>query len=54
MSRLAGCTGKLPYLTWPAAAGTVRRMRRSRKVHRPVEVYRCRYCGQFHVGEPRK
>ena len=50
MSRLAACTNKHAHLTWLSARRAVRAMRRSRKVHNPLAVYRCRHCGQFHIG----
>ena len=46
--RAAACIGKQAFAT-PQLAHEIVARRRSRKAR---EVYRCPYCGRFHVGRP--
>lgn len=45
---VSACLGKEAFAT-PQLAHEVITKRRSRD---PRQVYRCRYCGKFHVGRP--
>jgi hypothetical protein len=49
---IAGCSGKVQFLTFTKAASTAKRMRKgNRDCH--VEAYHCLHCQKFHVGENR-
>ncbi|MCP4118551.1 MAG: hypothetical protein GY737_24765 [Desulfobacteraceae bacterium] len=41
-------SGKSEYPTWGAANRGAKAMRR--RIHKPFTVYRCEYCGSYHVG----
>lgn len=49
------CTGKEQFSTPQLAAKVVKRWtkakkRQGKKMTRPVQPYRCRHCGFFHIG----
>jgi len=44
----ADCLGKEAFVDPALARKVMARMRRKR---RPVGVYRCRHCGQWHIGQ---
>jgi hypothetical protein len=52
-----GCTGKVRYLDARTAKGAARGLRAwyerkgPRALKRRINVYRCKYCGWFHVGK---
>lgn len=50
---LAGCQGKHPYLTYTAAKQVAKKRRRI-KEKAPIQPYKCRYCGYFHIGNREK
>ena len=41
------CAGKKPYATWANAQA-------SRGHAKPLDIYRCPHCGQFHLGRKPK
>lgn len=45
---LASCQGKLGYGTKGQALIVLKRM--AKKGKGAIRVYRCRFCGQFHIG----
>lgn len=45
-AQLAMCEGKAVFPSWDIAS-------RAAKRHRGLCVYRCRYCGSWHVGTER-
>ena len=47
---LIGCDHKIVFSTYASARKAARRMRR--KKDDVVEEYKCRECGQYHVGHP--
>jgi len=49
---IAGCTGKVGFISFTKAATVAKRMRKgNRECH--VEAYHCQHCQHFHVGENR-
>jgi hypothetical protein len=49
----ASCLGKSAYQTQMQAQAAIGRRRRNNKDRAPLNAYRCRYCGQWHVGHPK-
>jgi rubrerythrin len=49
--RADGCAGKAAFATF--ARATAAATRGARRHEDKMNVYRCRFCGQFHVGEAR-
>jgi hypothetical protein len=47
-----GCDGKVPYDTWKAAKRAARAMHK--QFHKAFDIYRCRFCEQFHIGGRRR
>jgi hypothetical protein len=54
----AACSGKIPHRTRAEARQhklSIMFNKRKHKISkRPLDVYRCDYCGWFHVGRRRK
>lgn len=52
--RLATCEGKYRFQGRPIAMAVASRMARAnrRRARRPIDTYRCPYCGGWHVGTP--
>jgi hypothetical protein len=46
--RLSECAGKSPFATKAQAIKAIRRRRHDG----PLQAYRCRFCGKYHVGTP--
>jgi hypothetical protein len=46
--RLFSCEGKKIYLSWSAASGEGRFLKR--RFGERLMAYRCRYCGGWHLG----
>lgn len=47
---LSGCFGKQAFDSPGEAARAARRINRSANRRQPVGHYRCRQCGDFHIG----
>jgi hypothetical protein len=45
MRKLSDCEGKQQYLTRSLAEKIIKRSRK------PVQVYKCLFCGQYHIGQ---
>jgi rubrerythrin len=50
MSEASGCTGKERFETRGRAESVRKRMMRSRRRGPHMRVYRCEYCGGWHIG----
>lgn len=52
--RMLACDGKTKHLIYSSASIELKRVNKQR--HRPgvLNVYRCKYCGHFHVGRNSK
>lgn len=50
MQEAAGCEGKTQYSTYAAAHEVSKRV--ASHSHNIIKPYKCRYCGQYHVGRP--
>lgn len=46
----SGCRGKVVYRTKRLANGVLRVMRKSRTKSDTLHVYRCQFCGKWHLG----
>jgi len=44
------CTGKVRHLSSDAARKALRVTVRHDQVHQPMNVYRCQFCGGYHIG----
>lgn len=51
--RISSCVGKTTFNSWRKAQQASRRINR-REHGEHVGPYRCRYCGQYHVGNSRR
>lgn len=51
--RTRSCTSKKRHGTFEAADYAMRRLLRMKAGDGRLEVYRCRFCGGFHVGHAR-
>ncbi len=49
----AGCKGKKAFAHHGQAEHRAKRMRQNHERDCFVEAYRCRHCGQWHVGQSR-
>lgn len=49
--RQAQCYGKSPFISYTEAEAAAKRIRRRKNASGRVRVYRCDFCGMWHVGE---
>lgn len=49
--RRSGCVGKRAYRTWVDAETVAKRVNRRSDTEGIVMVYRCKFCGQYHLGQ---
>lgn len=48
--RAAACQGKEPYRTAALAMKVLRRRQRNGGDHKTLQAYRCKLCGNYHIG----